>query len=313
MAVSCANALVQPERVPRRLRARGHGRRACVRREFGWLGGGAECDLGNVSVRVAVVVSVSLLGLAVLTGCAPSRYEYGESERYRERESRAYFQEEERLARRRARAKMRAQAQARTKAKEERAKETARMQARSETSDEDVSKRSRATEKATEKPPVSTPVERSSQKTSAAPSVEATRSEPDGTAKPKPSESSDEAAREASKKQIEDGYRLLRAGFVKKARERFERAMSANAPEASLAQGRSMDPSYLKTVAFPDVIPDAEQARRMYRRAILLGNAEAKGDLERLEKAMAAAAPTVSSPTSPANAEPAGESPVRPQ
>lgn len=106
----------------------------------------------------------------------------------------------------------------------------------------------------------------------------------------------DEASQDAGRKQIEDGYRLLRAGFVKKARERFERAMASNAAEASLGQGRSMDPSYLKTVAFPDVIPDAEQARRMYRRSILLGNAEAKADLDRLEKAMAAAAPTTIAP-----------------
>lgn len=101
----------------------------------------------------------------------------------------------------------------------------------------------------------------------------------------------DETAQKTAKKQLEDGYRLLRAGFVKKARERFDLAMNAHASEASLAQGRSMDPSYLKTVAFPDVKPDAEEARRLYRRAIMLGSSEAKGDLERLEKALAAAEP----------------------
>lgn len=101
----------------------------------------------------------------------------------------------------------------------------------------------------------------------------------------------DEAAQKTAKKQLEDGYRLLRAGFVKKARERFDLAMNAHAAEASLAQGRSMDPSYLKTVAFPDVKPEAEEARRLYRRAIMLGSSEAKGDLERLEKALAAAEP----------------------
>ena len=109
----------------------------------------------------------------------------------------------------------------------------------------------------------------------------------------------------SAKQQIEDGYRLLRAGFVKKARERFDRAMDANAAEASLAQGRSMDPTYLKTVAFPDVIPDPEQARRLYRRSVLLGNREAKTDLQRLERAMAAAEPALLAPTSPANAAPA--------
>lgn len=132
-------------------------------------------------------------------------------------------------------------------------------------------------------------------------------------AKPEPQSPADEAARKTAQKQIEDGYRLLRAGFVKKSREKFELAMQGNPGEASLGQGRSMDPSYLKTVAFPDVIPDAEQARRMYRRSILLGNAEAKRDLERLEKALAAAAPVTEPSASgssggivpPANAEPA--------
>lgn len=97
------------------------------------------------------------------------------------------------------------------------------------------------------------------------------------------SEPVEEAAQEAGRKQIADGYRLLRAGFVKKAPERFELARKSNAAEASLGQGRSLDPIYLKTVASPGLIPDAEQARRMYRRAILLGNMEAKADLERLD------------------------------
>lgn len=119
----------------------------------------------------------------------------------------------------------------------------------------------------------------------------------------------DEAAQKTAKKQLEDGYRLLRAGFVKKARERFDLAMNAYAAEASLAQGRSMDPSYLKTVAFPDVKPEAEEARRLYRRAIMLGNNEAKGDLERLEKALAAAEPV----PAPAASATQPESPEKPQ
>jgi hypothetical protein len=137
---------------------------------------------------------------------------------------------------------------------------------------------------------------------SAAPPRSAPESEANVAAKS--SEPVEEAAQEAGRKQIADGYRLLRAGFVKKARERFELAMKSNAAEASLGQGRSLDPIYLKTVAFPDMIPDAEQARRMYRRAILLGNTEAKADLERLEQAMAADAPRSISPVSPAGAAP---------
>jgi hypothetical protein len=135
---------------------------------------------------------------------------------------------------------------------------------------------------------------------SAAPPRSAPESEADVAAKS--SEPVEEAAQEAGRKQIADGYRLLRAGFVKRARERFELAMKSNAAEASLWQGRSLDPIYLKTVAFPDVIPDAEPARRMYRRAILLGNMEAKADLGRLDQAVAADAPTSISPVSPAGA-----------
>ena len=105
----------------------------------------------------------------------------------------------------------------------------------------------------------------------------------------------------AARKEIADGYRLLRAGFVKKARERFDAAMTAAAGEATLGHGRSMDPSYLKGVAFPDAEPDVEEARKLYRRAILLGTGEAKSDLERLESATATAQP----PAAP-------ETPVKP-
>lgn len=96
----------------------------------------------------------------------------------------------------------------------------------------------------------------------------------------------------AARKEIADGYRLLRAGFVKKARERFEAAKAAAPGEATLAEARSLDPTYLASVAFPDVQADAEQAKRLYRRAIMLGVAEAKTDLERLEGAAAVAQPT---------------------
>ena len=115
---------------------------------------------------------------------------------------------------------------------------------------------------------------------------------------PVPAAAADEAQRgqttpdPAARKEIADGYRLLRAGFVKKARERFELARSSAPGEATLADARSMDPTYLSSVAFPDVQPDAEQARRLYRRAIILGSAEAKADLDRLEGSAAIAAPS---------------------
>mgnify|MGYP001767507227 FL=1 len=277
-------------------------------------------------MRVAVVITVWLVGLVAVAGCAPSHYEYGQAERYRERESRDYFQHEEQQARRRAQASKRAQAQARARAREanarqERTREVERAQAgtRSHAQPHSQSQASEKVEAKHQEPVAAAPIDRTPSAMTTPPPA-ATPASPDTAsaapaAKSKSTEGADEVAREESRKQIEDGYRLLRAGFVKKARERFEQAMSANAPDASLAQGRSMDPSYLKTVAFPDVIPDAEQARRMYRRAILLGNSEAKGDLERLEKALAAAAPAVLPPASPGTAEPpAGQqAPISPQ
>lgn len=256
---------------------------------------------------------MSLFGIALLTGCAPSRYDYEYGERYRERESRAYFQDEQRQTRR-ARAKTRAQAQARAKARQERAAETERKQAETKTAADKEAEPSRDAETPREEPVAAASAARSSPPAvAAAPAITPNLPQSAKAEEAKSPDGSDEAARAESRKQIEDGYRLLRAGFVKKARERFERAMGANAPDASLAQGRSMDPSYLKTVAFPDVIPDAEQARRMYRRAILLGNSEAKSDLERLERTMAAAAPTSLLPATPDNAEPSGETPKRAQ
>lgn len=101
----------------------------------------------------------------------------------------------------------------------------------------------------------------------------------------------------AARKEIADGYRLLRAGFVKKARERFDTAMTAAAGEATLGYGRSMDPTYLKGVAFPDAEPDVEEARKLYRRAILLGTSEAKSDLDRLDSGTATAQPAGQQPS----------------
>lgn len=275
-------------------------------------------------MRVTVVASISLLGLWSLTACAPSYYEYEETERYREQESRAYFKEEERLAQRKARAKMRAEARARARAKarQERARELARKEASTNDVTDDVEPQRELQrepqqskfETARKEPVAVAPAKPLPPPVAPESAVEAAATKPVETATAKSADQGDQAAaREASKKQIEDGYRLLRAGFVKKARERFERAMVTNAVEASLAQGRSMDPSYLKTVAFPDVIPDAEQARRMYRRAILLGNTEAKSDLDRLERAMASVAPETQSPSSPVTGEPADKEPVRQQ
>lgn len=266
-------------------------------------------------MRVTVVMSISLLGFIALSGCAPSRYEYEDAERQRERESRAYFQAEERRAAQRARARARAVARARAQAEKERVADQAARSRAAQAPSQDVETQQSNVQQPqaqSEEQVAAVPAKPVTPPAVAAPAVTPERSTSAEPVEARPAADVNEAAHEVGKKQIEDGYRLLRAGFVKKARERFEKAMGSNAPEASLAHGRSMDPSYLKTVAFPDVIPDAEQARRMYRRAILLGNSEAKSDLDRLEKAMAAAAPTSLSPSSPANAEPVGEAPARP-
>lgn len=125
----------------------------------------------------------------------------------------------------------------------------------------------------------------------AKPTVSETAALPTPQALPPPADAAKAAPLSpATRKEIEDGYRLLRAGFVKKARERFSAAMPSAAAEATLAEARSMDPTYLASVAFPDVEPDAEQAKRLYTRALMLGAGEAKIDLERLEGAAASAA-----------------------
>ena len=93
----------------------------------------------------------------------------------------------------------------------------------------------------------------------------------------------------AARRQIDEGYRLLKAGFVKKARERFDGATVGAEAAATLGLARSLDPTYLRDVAFPDVTPNPEEARKLYRRAILLGASDAKNDLARLDTAQAAA------------------------
>lgn len=287
---------------------------------------------GMTSVRVSVLLSVLILAAATLAGCGPSRYDYDydyedrdRADRSGSREGRAATSRRQEARRKSTRSQARRASDRRVAANPGASKTVAssapvsRHQATRETAPAEVVARAperEAPAKVSEpaKPAVVAAPAVAASASSPASGATVAAAEPAVTAKADPQAGDkstsgpaeprsaaaatakvevDEAARETARKQIDDGYRLLRAGFVKKARERFERAMAGNAADASLGQGRSMDPSYLKTVAFPDVIPDADQARRLYRRAILLGNDEAKADLDRLEKAMAAAAPTI--------------------
>lgn len=235
------------------------------------------------SVRAFFLSSFLAAGLVGLAGCSPSHYGYEDEARYEAAPSKV---KKGPRAARYASAK-----RVRTSTRPATAKPSITRTAATKPQP------AQAEDTATPKPALARATVAKSPATpeAAAPAATAAATTPPSETK-SAEKPADEAARKTAKKQIEDGYRLMRAGFVKKARERFELAMSANAAEASLGVGRSMDPSYLKSVAFPDVVPDADQASRLYRRAILLGNTEAKTDLERLEKALAAAAPAAETP-----------------
>lgn len=130
-----------------------------------------------------------------------------------------------------------------------------------------------------------------------------TVAKPASTAKPAPPAAAptpSDPAVATARKEIANGYRLLRAGFVSKARQRFETAVPAAGGEATLALARSHDPTYLSGVAFPDVAPDADQARTLYQRAIGLGSDVANEDLKRLDST-----PTASKTAAPAATSPA--------
>lgn len=254
-------------------------------------------------MRVSVILSMLVAGHFALAACGPSRYvEYDDDERYA-KDDRYYEKEQARRAKPRkvARAKPQQEQPSRA-AVAESTPEPIRKSAQSEPPS--ATRREPQSETKVAEKPRPAAEDKSAAESKPAQDSKAAAAEQ----KANSEAATDEAAKVEAKKQIEDGYRLLRAGFVKKARERFERAMKSNAAEASLGQGRSMDPSYLKTVAFPDVVPNAEEARRVYRRAVMLGSQEAKSDLERLEKAIAAAQPTTLSPATPAQAAPNSES-----
>lgn len=232
------------------------------------------------SVRAFLLSSIFAAGLIGLAGCGPSHYAYEDRARYETAPP----------------AKVKKAPRATRYASAKRVRHSTRPVAAKPSNRDGVAATTQSTPVDTPAVPKPAAETITTAKPQAAPAAAATAATP-----PSPDKPADDAAQKTAKKQLEDGYRLMRAGFVKKARERFELAMSANAAEASLGVGRSMDPSYLKSVAFPDVVPDADQASRLYRRAILLGNNEAKADLERLEKALAAAAPVTETP--PAKSE----------
>ena len=256
-------------------------------------------------MRVAVSVLALCVAAGALAGCSSySRYEHEEQLRH---ESRQRWSDDDRAySRERPRREARAPA-----------KRPPRKVAISRPAEKSViPHRSRAVETARQAPAIEVPSAKATAPPPATPAPVAAPVKPAPVApvaaapaaasvaaaanKPAPAAAAPPSAEtSAARKEIADGYRLLRAGFVKKARERFDAAMGAAAGDATLGHGRSLDPTYLKSVAFPDAEPDAEEARKLYRRAILLGSNEAKTDLERLESATATAQPS-SSPEAPA-------------
>lgn len=258
-------------------------------------------------MRVAVSVLALCVAAGALAGCSSySRYEHEEQLRH---ESRQRWSDDDR-----AYSRERPRREARAPAKRPPRKVTINRPAEKSV----IPHRSRPVETVRQEPATEAPSAKTAAAPPATPAPVAAPAKPAPVApvaaapaaagvaaaptanKPAPANAAPPSAEaSAARKEIADGYRLLRAGFVKKARERFDAAMGAAAGDATLGHGRSLDPTYLKSVAFPDAEPDAEEARKLYRRAILLGSNEAKTDLERLESATATAQPS-SSPEAPA-------------
>jgi hypothetical protein len=82
---------------------------------------------------------------------------------------------------------------------------------------------------------------------------------------------------------VEHGDALLHTGDVASARLFYERAAAAGDGRAALRLGATFDPAFLGRAGLGKVPADAAEARLWYGRALDLGAAEAKRQLNRLE------------------------------
>ena len=165
-------------------------------------------------MRVVSTLSVFVACLVALTGCGPSRQDYSyydEGDRYEDRYERARAAREKK---RKARKVRQSSARQHAPMTAPRATQSSRRETAEVAIDPEPVRAPPAAAEQVRAQPVARPP-------AVAPAV------PPVAAAAAPV---DEAAAKVAQKQISDGYRLLRAGFVKKAREKFELAMKADAP-----------------------------------------------------------------------------------
>lgn len=84
---------------------------------------------------------------------------------------------------------------------------------------------------------------------------------------------------------IRRGDALLQQGDVSAARLVYERAAAAGSGDAATAMGKTFDAGVLAQIGVVGLRPDPDQASAWYRRALALGNEEARGRLQNLQPA----------------------------
>ncbi|MDX2264542.1 MAG: hypothetical protein NW215_06195 [Hyphomicrobiales bacterium] len=87
-----------------------------------------------------------------------------------------------------------------------------------------------------------------------------------------------------SQQLVRDGNRLMREGDIMAARKLYEEASAMGDPEASLAMGRSYDPSYFEQLPVKTGKPDPAQAFDWYMRALDGGVETAKVKIDSLKQ-----------------------------
>jgi hypothetical protein len=82
---------------------------------------------------------------------------------------------------------------------------------------------------------------------------------------------------------VKRGQNLMQSGDLASARLLLQRAAEAGNANAALALGASFDPLVIRRLGVIGIEPDAERARKWYRKAAELGSAEASQQLAKLE------------------------------
>jgi TPR repeat protein len=83
---------------------------------------------------------------------------------------------------------------------------------------------------------------------------------------------------------LERARALVRAKDIAAARLIFTRLANSGVAEAAFELGRTYDPDFLETIPLAGLKPDVEVAKRWYKRAAALGDADAKNRLAKFEE-----------------------------